>query len=542
MLTGQMMNYPLTTHSIIEYGNRVFPHKEIISKMPDGQWHRYTYADLYKRSKRMASSLAKRLGIRPGDRVATFAWNHFQHLELYFAIPGIGAVCHPLNIRLAADQLAFIINHAEDRVVFLDASLIPAFELLVTRITTVKHIVLINASKDLAVSLPNVLFYEDLILQGQEDFNWVDVDENQACAMCYTSGTTGDPKGALYSHRSTYLHALTIMSPNAANVSATDRVLSICPMFHVMAWGFPFICLLAGADMVMPSKYLQPAALIEILKTEKITLANGVPTIWMGILEELKRQPPTTELALREFMIGGSACPPNLIRKFDQDFGIGIMQGWGMTETSPVVTTSRLQPHHQALSYEDKIRIMAKQGIEMPGVEIRVVTEEGSIAPRDGKTIGEFEVRGHWIISRYYGMEQTQSHSEDGWFRTGDVGTIDEFGYMELTDRTKDLIKSGGEWISSVALETSLMSHPHVVEAAVIAIPDPKWVERPLACIVFREGKTVSAPDFDEFLLKQFVKYQLPKEYISLKEIPKTGVGKFDKKKMRLYYAEGKLL
>lgn len=541
MLLGQMMNYPLTTHSIIEYGNRVFPHKEIVSKMPDGQWHRYTNADLYKRTKRLASSLAGQLGIRPGDRVATFAWNHYQHLELYFAIPGAGAVCHPLNIRLASDQLEFIVNHAEDKVVFVDASLIPVFELFVHRLPSVKHIVLMNAPEDLKTDLPNILYYEELIAGGKEDFIWVDVDENQACAMCYTSGTTGDPKGALYSHRSTYLHALTILSPNAANVSALDRVLSICPMFHVMAWGFPFISMLAGADVVMPSKHLQPAALIEIIKKEKITLANGVPTIWMGILEELKRQPPQEKLTLKEFMIGGSACPPYLIRRFDEDFGIGIMQGWGMTETSPVVTTSRLQPHHQELSYEDRIKVKAKQGIEMPGVEIRVVMEDGSIAPRDGKTVGEFEVRGHWIISGYYKMEGITSHSEDGWFRTGDVGTIDEAGYMELTDRTKDLIKSGGEWISSVALESFLMSHPHVAEAAVIAIPDPKWVERPLACIVFREGKTTSDREFDEFLLKRFVKYQLPKEYVCLKAIPKTGIGKFDKKKMRILYAEGNL-
>ena len=541
MLYGQMMNYPLTTHSIIEYGNRVFPRKEIVSKMPDGQWHRYTNADLYKRAKKLASSLVGQLGIQPGDRVASFAWNHYQHLELYFAIPGVGAVCHPLNIRLAADQIEFIVNHAEDKVVFLDASLIPLFEPFAFRLTTVKHIVLMNAPEDLKFSLPNVLFYEDLIAEGKEDFTWVDVDENQACAMCYTSGTTGNPKGVLYSHRSTYLHAITIMSPNAANVSSADRSLSICPMFHVMAWGFPFICMLAGSDVVLPSKHLQPSALIEIMQKEKITLANGVPTIWMGIYEELKRHPLKEKLALKEFMLGGSACPPSLIRKFEEDFGIAILHGWGMTETSPVVTTSRLQFHHQELGDEDKIKIKAKQGIEMPGVEIRVITEDGSVAPRDGSTVGEFEVRGHWIISGYYKMENKFSHSGDGWFRTGDVGTIDESGYMELTDRSKDLIKSGGEWISSVALETFLMSHPQVAEAAVIAIPDEKWIERPLACVVMKEGKTVSDDEFNDFLLERFVKYQLPGQYVVLKEIPKTGIGKFDKKKMRILYTEGKL-
>jgi fatty-acyl-CoA synthase len=542
MLYGQMMNYPLTTHSIIEYGNRVFPHKEIVSKMPDGSWHRYTNAEMYKRTKKLASALISQLDIRPGDRVATFAWNHYQHFELYYAIPGVGAVCHPLNIRLSSEQIEFIVNHAEDKVVFLDASLIPLFESFASRLKTVKHIVLLNAPADLHSSLPNLLHYEELIAKGEDDFEWVDVDENQACGMCYTSGTTGNPKGALYSHRSTYLHALTTMSPNAANISSKDRVLAICPMFHAMAWGSPFISLLAGADIILPSKHLQPAPLIDIIQKEKITVANGVPTIWMGIYEELKRNPPKENLSLREYMVGGSAFPGSFIRKFEEDFGISCFHAWGMTETSPVVTASRLQSHHDTFSYEDKIRIKAKQGIELPGVEIRVVQEDGTVVPRDGKTVGEFEVRGHWIISSYYKMNIDHSHTDDGWFRTGDVGTIDEFGYMELTDRTKDLIKSGGEWISSVALETSLMSHHHVAEAAVIAIPDEKWVERPLACVVFKEGKSASAKELDDFLLEHFAKYQLPKLYVALKEIPKTGIGKFDKKKMRNLYAEGKLV
>ncbi len=542
MMLGQMMNYPLTVQSIIEYGNRVFPHKEIVSKMPDGSWHRYTNAEMYKRTKRLASALISRLGIQPGDRVATFAWNHYQHFELYFAIPGVGAVCHPLNIRLSPEQIEFIVNHAEDKVVFLDASLIKLFEPFASGLKTVKHIVLMNSSRYLQTSLPNILFYEDLIAEGKEDFNWVEVDENEACGMCYTSGTTGNPKGVLYSHRSTYLHAITSISPNVANVSSKDRFLSICPMFHAMAWGSPFMSLLAGTDTVMPSKHLQPAPLIEILLKEKITVANGVPTIWMGIYDELKRNPPKEKLHLREYMVGGSAFPAGYIRNFEKDFGIYCFHAWGMTETSPVVTASRLQAHHEKLSDEEKIKIKSKQGIEMPGVEIRVVNEDGTIAPRDGKTVGEFEVRGHWVISSYFKMNIDKSHSDDGWFRTGDVGTIDEFGYMEITDRTKDLIKSGGEWISSVALETSLMSHPNVAEASVIAIPDEKWVEKPLACVVFKDGKSVTPKEFDDYLLKHFAKYQLPKEYLSVKEIPRTGVGKFDKKKMRKLYSEGKLV
>jgi fatty-acyl-CoA synthase len=541
-MLGQMMNHPLTIQSIIDYGMRVFPHKEIISKMPDGSWHRYTNAEMYGRTKRLASALINKLGIEPGDRVATFAWNHYQHVELYFAIPGAGAVCHPLNIRLSPEQTEFIVNHAEDKVVFLDASLIKLFEPFASGLKTVKHIVLMNSSAYLQTSLPNIIYYEDLIDEGSEDFQWLDADENDACGMCYTSGTTGNPKGVLYSHRSTYLHAITTIIPNAANISSMDRFLAICPMFHAMAWGAPFASLLAGADLILPSRHLQPAPLIEILQKEKITIANGVPTIWMGIYEELKRNPLKEKLLLSEYMVGGSAFPAGYIRSFEEDFGIHCFHAWGMTETSPVVTASRLQSHHEKLSTEEKIKIKSKQGIELPGVEIRVVKDDGTIALRDGKTVGEFEVRGHWVISSYFKMNIYKSHSDDGWFRTGDVGTIDEFGYMEITDRTKDLIKSGGEWISSVALETSLMSHPNVAEASVIAIPDDKWVEKPLACVVFKDGKTVSPKEFDDYLLKHFAKYQLPKQYLVVKEIPRTGVGKFDKKKMRKLFEEGKLV
>ncbi|CAN5564368.1 long-chain fatty acid--CoA ligase [soil metagenome] len=542
MLAGQMMQYPLTTNAIIDYGNRVFSHREIVSKLPDGSWHRYTYADMYKRAKKLASALLSQLGVQPGDRVATFAWNHYQHIELYYGIPGAGAVCHPVNLRLSVEQIAYIINHAEDKIIFLDASLVPLFEKVAPLTPNLEKCILLNAPADFKTSLPGVIHYEDLLATASAKFDWVPVDEDDACAMCYTSGTTGEPKGALYSHRSTYLHALSTMSPNAANISSKDRVLLVSPQFHVMGWGFPFICLMAGADMIMPSMHLQPGALIEIMQQEKVTLANGVPTIWLGIYEEMKKNPPKEKLALKEYVVGGSALPAGLIDKFEKDFGCQGMHAWGMTETSPVVTASRLQPMHETLSHEEKIKIRAKQGIEIPGVEMRVVMEDGSIAPRDGKTAGEFEVKGVWIISSYYKQPEGDRFTKYGWFKTGDVGTIDEYGYMQITDRTKDLIKSGGEWISSVALETTLMSHPKVKEAAVIAIPDSKWLERPLACVVCKENETLSLAELQDFLSVHFAKYQIPEHYALVNEIPKTSVGKFDKKKMRKMYGEGKLL
>ncbi|MEP7319109.1 MAG: long-chain fatty acid--CoA ligase, partial [Panacibacter sp.] len=487
-MKGQMMYYPLTTNTILEYGNRVFAHKEIISRLPDGTRHQYSFHDMYVRTKKLANALVNQLDIKPGDKVATFAWNHYQHLELYYAIPGVGAVCHPLNIRLSFDQVEYIINHAEDKVIFIDATLVPFMEKIAPLIPQVQHFILLNAKADFKTSLPNTIHYEDLVANEPEDFEWLDVDENEACAMCYTSGTTGAPKGVLYSHRSTYLHAQTLLSPNAGNISSKDKVLMVVPQFHVLAWGLPYACMMTGADMVMPSCHLQPTALIELLQQEKITFATGVPTIWLGIYDAMKKDPPKEKLLLREFMIGGSAMPQSLVEGFEKDFGIPGLHAWGMTETSPLGTVSRLQSMHNNLSRQEQYKIMAKQGIELPGVEIRLVKEDGTIAVRDGESVGEIQIRGPWIISSYYKVEDNSPYfSADGWFKTGDVATMDAHGYLHITDRTKDLIKSGGEWISSVALEVALMAHPAITEACVIAIPDERWVERPLACIVLHQ-------------------------------------------------------
>lgn len=541
-MEGLIMNYPLTTNTILEYGNSVYHHKKIITYLPNGTRHEYRFGDMHKRCKKLANVLTQKLGITKGDMVGTFAWNHGPHVELYYAISGIGAICQTINIRLSSNQIEYIINNSEDKVIFVDATLVPLLEKIAPLLNTVEYYVLLNASEDFTTTLPNILHYEDLLVDQSEDFEWPNLNENDACSMCYTSGTTGLPKGVLYSHRSTFLHASTIISPNAGNYSNRDTILLIVPQFHVMAWGFPYLCLLSGSNMILPSSNLQPEAIIKILKEEKVTKANGVPTIWLGVYHAMKMNPPKEKLALEEYLVGGSALPKSLIEGFEKDFGIKGVQAWGMTETSPLGTVSRIQPKHEHLSENEKMDIRAKQGIAFPGVELRIITDGGALAPTDGKTMGELHVKGAWTVSSYFKTNSNENFTEDGWFKTGDVSTIDEDGYMEIKDRTKDLIKSGGEWISSVALESALMAHPKIKEAAVIAIPDEKWVEKPLASIVLMNNEDeISDEELIEFLSRDFVKYQIPKEYLYINEVPKTSVGKFDKKEIRRLFAEGKL-
>src|SRR5665213_171893 len=542
-MKGLMMNYPLTTNTILEYGKNVFHHKKIITYLPDGSRHEYSFGDMYKRCKKLGKALTKKLGIAEGDMVGTFAWNHGPHVELYYGISGMGAICHTINIRLSSQQTEYIINNSEDKVIFVDATLAPLLEKIAPLLETVEHFIIINAPKDFKTTLPNTTHYEDLLAVQTDDFEWPVLDENDACGMCYTSGTTGLPKGVLYSHRSTFLHASTILSPNAANCSSTDTLLLIVPQFHVMAWGAPYMCLLSGSNMVLPSCNLQPDAIIKILKEEKVTKANGVPSIWLGVYEAMKKNPPKEKLVLKEYHVGGSALPASLIDNFEKDFGIKGMHAWGMTETSPLGTVCRLQPKHEQLLDKEKLKIQAKHGSPFPGIDLRIVLEDGSIAPWDGKAMGELQVKGAWVVSSYFKTNNTENFTEDGWFQTGDVSTIDEDGYMAVSDRTKDLIKSGGEWISSVALESALMAHPKIKEAAVIAIPDPKWSERPLATIVLADANDKPTDEeLIEFLSRDFAKYQVPTAYVYINVVPKTSVGKFDKKQIRRLYAEGKLI
>ena len=540
-MDGLMMDFPLTLDRIVEHAGRLFADRRIRTKRPDGSMHEQTYADLLRRSRRLARALVA-LGVEPGDRVGTFAWNHHQHLEMYFGIPGAGAVCHTLNIRLFPDQLAYIINHARDRVVCIDASVLPLYERVAGEVGCVEHHVLVNAPEDLETSLPGVVRYETLLADGtDETFEWRSTDERMAAGLCYTSGTTGDPKGALYSHRSMVLHTLGENQGMALGLTEADVVLPVVPQFHAMAWGLPYACTLAGAEIVLPGQHLQPASLAELIETYQVTVAAGVPSIWNGLYHELKETPRDIS-SIRALVVGGSAMPRSLIEDYERDLGVDILHAWGMTELSPLGTLSKLRSKHAALPAGARWDVKARQGCPLPGVELRIVNDEGTVLPWDGASMGELQARGPWVIRSYYRRDPTPEHfTEDGWFRTGDVATMTPDGYMTITDRTKDLVKSGGEWISTVALEGALMAHAGVLEAAVIAVPDEQWSERPLAVAVRVPGGAVSAEELRAALATRFAKFEIPDRVVFVDALPKTSVGKFDKKVLRTRYADGTL-
>lgn len=532
---GLMMDYQLTLQPVLERAYRLFPTRTITTKVGP-TLHRYTYADLYARVGQLAGAL-HRLGIQSGDRVATLAWNTYRHLELYFGIPCMGAVCHTLNLRLPPEQLIHVINHAADRILCVDQSLLPLVEKISEHLKTVEH-VLVMADTPLQTTLPNALSYEDLLAAESPNFAWPTLDERSAAAMCYSSGTTGHPKGVVYSHRSSFLHAMSACLTDTLGISEADISMPVVPMFHVMAWGIPYAATFTGADQVFLGPHLQPRDLVELIQAERITFTAGVPTLWLGILNLLENERYDLS-SLRCMVVGGSAAPRSMIEAFQKKHNLKILHAWGMTETSPIGTICNLRREVGEMSEDEQFAIRARQGIPSPGVEVRIMNDEGKEVAWDGKTFGELQVRGPWVVGAYYNDPRSDEAFADGWFRTGDVVTMSTDGYMQIVDRTKDLVKSGGEWISTVEIESTIMGHPSVLEAAVIAVPHPKWQERPLALVVPRPNATPpTKASIYELLSQHFAKWQLPDDIVFVEAIPKTSVGKFDKKVIREQYKD----
>jgi fatty-acyl-CoA synthase len=532
MLAGLMQNdYQLTLKHVLDRMRGPCATGQVSTLGHDGVT-RASYGEVATRVDRLCRAL-EALGVEQGDRVGTFMWNSQAHLELYMT-PCMGIVLHMLNIRLFPEQLTYIANHAQDKVIFVDDSLVPLLEKVAPTFETVEHFVIVGDGD--GGSLPNTLRYEELIGAQDDGYDYPALDERAAAGLCYTSGTTGNPKGVLYSHRSNVLHCLGTGLADSTGVTASDRVLPVVPMFHVNAWGLPYACAMVGADLVMPGRFLQGEPLVKLIEAERVTIAGAVPTIWMDVLRYADEHNPDLS-SLRMVVCGGAAVPESLMRAFEERHGVKIMQGWGMTETSPLAAVAR--PPDEAEG-EEHWRYRSATGRILPLVDVRIMGDDGEV-PWDGESTGEIEVRGPWIASDYYEDPSGADKFHDGWLRTGDIASIDEQGFLRITDRAKDLIKSGGEWISSVELENALMSHPSVAEAAVIAKPDERWTERPLACVVLCEGASCTADELREHLSDQVAKWWLPDEFRFIDEVPKTSVGKFDKKVLRRKLAEGEL-
>ncbi|RZI84508.1 MAG: fatty-acid--CoA ligase [Rubrivivax sp.] len=538
-LMGQMMHMPLSISSLLMHAARHNGDVEIVSKRVEGDIHRTTWTDIELRSRKLAQALA-RLGLNAGDRVGTLAWNGYRHVETYYGVSGSELICHTINPRLFPQQVAWIINDAEDKVLLVDLNIFPLVDKLAAMLPTVKHVIVMTSREHMPKesSIPNLLCYEELIAAEDGNYQWPTFDENTAASICYTSGTTGNPKGAVYSHRSTVLHAYAAALPDAMNVASKDTVLPVVPMFHVNAWGLPYTAALIGCKLVLPGHHLDGASLYDLFETEKVTFSAGVPTIWLGLINHVK----ANNLKFSTFkstVVGGAACPPAMIKTLQDDFGVEVIHAWGMTEMSPLGTLSRLKAKHADLPKDAKQRILEKQGKGIYGVDMRIVDAEGKALPWDGKTPGDLEVRGHWIISSYFKVDKSPLH--DGWFPTGDVATIDADGYMQITDRSKDVIKSGGEWISSIDLENVAMGHPAVHEADAIAAPHPKWDERPLLVVVKKPGAEVTREEILAFYDGKIPKWQLPDDVVFTDEIPHTATGKIYKLKLREQFKDHKL-
>lgn len=544
-MLSTMQDVPLTISRILTHGTTVHGASRISTWTGEGGPRRQTFAETGARAAQLAHALGEELGVSRDDRIATLMWNNSQHVEAYFAVPSMGAVLHTLNLRLPADQLVWIVRHAADRVIIVDGSLLPLLAPLLPSLDPVEHVVVVGAGDTSVLEgcAPRVHAYEDLLSGRPTSYDWPELDERSAAAMCYTSGTTGDPKGVVFSHRSVYLHSMQVNMAQTMGLTDSDTTLPVVPMFHVNAWGLPHASFMTGVNMLMPDRFLQPAPLAEMIATERPTHAAAVPTIWQGLIAELAERPRDIS-SLESVTIGGSACPPALMAAFDEH-QVRLCQAWGMTETSPLGSVSRPPG---GLTPEEEWPYRITQGRFPASVEARLAAPEGGFAPWDGESQGELEVRGPWIAAAYYGgageepLRPEDKFSPDGWLRTGDVGVITPDGYLTLTDRAKDVIKSGGEWISSVELENALMAHDAVAEAAVVAVPDEKWGERPLAAVVFKGGG--ETPAYDElrtFLGKSVARWQLPERWTAVESVPKTSVGKFDKKVLRGQYAAGQL-
>lgn len=537
MIESTMQDYPLSINQLFRHGRRVHADSRIITyNGPDAELTESTYADVADRADRLAAALAG-LGIGSGDRVGTFMWNNQRHMEAYLAIPCMGAVLHTLNIRLFPEQLSYVINHGEDRVVIIDATIAPLLARVRDELTTVEHIIVCgDADTDIdTLGLGDgVLDYETLIGAQEPGFEYPEVEERAAAAMCYTSGTTGNPKGVAYSHRSCWLHSFAVMSSQALGFSQHERALMIVPQFHAMAWGMPYAAWGVGADLVMPQQFLQGGPIVDIIERTRPTISGAVPTVLNDVLHN---HPDADLSSLRYIVCGGSAVPRSLIDGFKSTYDVDILQGWGMTETSPLAALSWPPRGSDPAAHAD---YRQKTGRILPGIDVRICGDDGAELPWDGEAQGEIEVRGPWITASYY-LDPAPEKFHDGWLRTGDVGSIEADGFIQISDRSKDVIKSGGEWISSVDLENELMGHDAVLEAAVIGVPDDRWDERPLACIVLADGKDADVIDLSGFLSDRVVKWWMPERWTFIDEIPKTSVGKFDKKVLRARYAAEEL-